>query len=489
MSRHLRNGQSGRSLIGFSVTLATLVVLAAGVLALSVGTARAHHNTITESANCNGWLSKAGYSGGSQDRKVVVDVTIDGEHISQTFYFNNGAGHLGHPSTSYNLYTRSGDGAVDTSGTITMYSKQGGSYSKLEDTDHPNLHFTAANCATPTHTATATATRTSTPTKTSTLVPTSTNTATPVHTSTPTANLDIDAGCDDSGGITGTITGIPGPYPRVFDIFVTDHKPGEGFFLEIPGSRVTVSAGSSTLVFGPLDISNVRDGVNTIRVEQTLSNAKSVSFKPCEAPTPTPTNTPEPTSTNTPEPTSTNTPEPTSTNTPEPTSTNTPEPTSTNTPEPTETNTPEPTETNTPEPTSTNTPEPTSTNTPEPTETNTPEPTETNTPEPTETNTPEPTSTNTPEPTSTNTPEPTSTNTPVPTSTNTPVPTATNTPKSTTTPRVRKTHTPVPTATSTRTVAPSPSATATKTFGRARRDAAPRAAGCRCGAAEHRQRR
>jgi hypothetical protein len=334
MSRFLRNGQSGRSLISFSVTLAALVAVAGGVLALSVGTARAHHNTITESANCNGWLSKAGYSGGGQDRKVVVDVTIDGEHISQTFYFDNGAAHLGHPSGSYNLYTRTGTGSVDTSGTITMYSKQGNSYSKLEDTDHPNLHFSAANCATPTRTATATATKTSTPTRTSTAVPTSTNTATPVHTSTPTASLDIDAGCDQSGGVTGTITGIPGPYPRVFDIFMTDHKPGQGFFLEIPGSRVTVSAGSSVLPFGPLDISNVRDGVNTIRVEQTLSSAKSISFHPCEAPTATPTNTPELTSTNTPELTSTNTPEPTSTNTPEPTETtrrnhrdHTPEPT------------------------------------------------------------------------------------------------------------------------------------------------------------------
>ena len=59
------------------------------------------------------------------------------------------------------------------------------------------------------------------------------------------SSMSISTGCDDGGGVTGTITGISGPFPKTFDIWVTDHKPGEGFFLEIPGSRQTVVATSS----------------------------------------------------------------------------------------------------------------------------------------------------------------------------------------------------------------------------------------------------
>jgi hypothetical protein len=121
MSRFFSKGQSGRSFAGVSMTLAALVAFAGGLMTLSVSIAHAHHNTVTESASCTGWSSRADYEGGNQDRKIVVDVTIAGEHISQTFYFDNGAGHLGRQD-SYVLYTRSGIGAVDTSGTITIYS-------------------------------------------------------------------------------------------------------------------------------------------------------------------------------------------------------------------------------------------------------------------------------------------------------------------------------------------------------------------------------
>ncbi len=107
---------------------------------------------------------------------------------------------------------------------------------------------------------------------------------------------DVPAQCDANGDVVGTVTNIPGPYPRTFDVYVTDHKPGEGFWVEVPGSRQTVTALSSTVAFGPLDVSQVRSGVNSIRVEQTATNAKSDSFPPC------PHNTPTPTSTNTPVP-------------------------------------------------------------------------------------------------------------------------------------------------------------------------------------------
>src|SRR5690349_16747716 len=104
------------------------------------------------------------------------------------------------------------------------------------------------------------------------------------------SSMNVTADCEGSG-LVGTITGIPGSYPKTFDIWVTDHKPGEGFFLEVPGSRITVIANSSTFNFGPLNTTNVRAGVNTIRVEQSLSTAKSVSIPPCSSPTATPTST------------------------------------------------------------------------------------------------------------------------------------------------------------------------------------------------------
>ena len=136
---------------------------------------------------------------------------------------------------------------------------------------------------------------------------------------------DVPAQCDANGDVVGTVTNIPGPYPRTFDVYVTDHKPGEGFWVEVPGSRQTVTALSSTVAFGPLDVSQVRSGVNSIRVEQTATNAKSDSFPPCPHKTPSPT----PTNTNTPVPPS---PTPTATHhhhTATPEATDTPQPTAT----------------------------------------------------------------------------------------------------------------------------------------------------------------
>ena len=155
---------------------------------------------------------------------------------------------------------------------------------------------------------------------------------------------DVPAQCDANGDVVGTVTNIPGPYPRTFDVYVTDHKPGERFWVEVPGSRQTVTALSSTVAFGPLDVSQVRSGVNSIRVEQTATTAKSDSFPPCPHNTSTPTNTKTPVPpTNTPVP-PTATPVP-STNTPVPPS---PTPTATHhhhTATPEATDTPQPTAT------------------------------------------------------------------------------------------------------------------------------------------------
>src|SRR5438067_8609779 len=59
----------------------------------------------------------------------------------------------------------------------------------------------------------------------------------------------ISAECDPDGdgNVVGTVSGIPGPYPRTFDIWATGHTPSSMTFVEIPGSRQTVTATSSSL--------------------------------------------------------------------------------------------------------------------------------------------------------------------------------------------------------------------------------------------------
>jgi hypothetical protein len=205
--------QSGR----IALSVAAALALIAGTFTVFVGTAYAHHNSVTESANCNGWASKADYIGGGADRKVVVSVVIDGEVINQTFFFDNGTGHLGHQN-NYNLYTRSGTGPVQTSGTITMYRKNnGGNYTIVTDTDHPNLNFSATQCASPTATRTTSPTSTVSPTKTvsptSTTSPTDTptNTATPTNTPTETPTESPTETPTETSAPTETPTGTTTP--------------------------------------------------------------------------------------------------------------------------------------------------------------------------------------------------------------------------------------------------------------------------------------
>ncbi len=145
---------------------------------------------------------------------------------------------------------------------------------------------------------------------------------------TPAYAWSIHAECDENGRVVGEI-GVP--VAGSFDIYVTDHRPSEGFWVEIPGSRqkITVVAGKEggMVSFGPLDISNARGGINSIRVEQTATPEKSDSFKPCtKPPTPTSTSTATVTATVTNTPTKTSTPvTPTVTSTPTtPTSTSVP---------------------------------------------------------------------------------------------------------------------------------------------------------------------
>jgi hypothetical protein len=93
------------------------------------------------------------------------------------------------------------------------------------------------------------------------------------------------------GGMGGTLDVTVGDAPFVFDIWVTDHLPGNGEWVEIPGSRVTltISSSDSAYEFGPLNVSQHRAGVNSYRVESSGSTAKSASIHPCDDVTPTPT--------------------------------------------------------------------------------------------------------------------------------------------------------------------------------------------------------
>jgi hypothetical protein len=101
----------------------------------------------------------------------------------------------------------------------------------------------------------------------------------------------IDVPSCFNGGMSGTLDVTVGASPFVFDIWVTDHTPGVGDWVEIPGSRITltITSSNSAYPFGPLNVSQHHAGVNSYRVESSGSNAKSASIHPCDAnPTPTP---------------------------------------------------------------------------------------------------------------------------------------------------------------------------------------------------------
>jgi len=171
--------------------LAGLALCAAGLAAFFArpGVALAHHVTVTEGGDCSGWFVRAEYIGGGDDRMVVVDVTVNGEAVQQTFYFDNAPGHLGHQDY-WLLFERTGSGAVHASGTIIMYAPDGGAYTDIVDSDAVAWSLVCEDAtATPTSspTATATATPTTAPTSTPSAVPTATATATisPPATDTP----------------------------------------------------------------------------------------------------------------------------------------------------------------------------------------------------------------------------------------------------------------------------------------------------------------
>ncbi|MEX0749284.1 MAG: hypothetical protein WD359_00610 [Dehalococcoidia bacterium] len=147
--------------------------------------ALAHHIETDEDYACDGWTVRAEYIGGNGDRMVVVDVTVNGEHIDETFIFDDD--HLGHQDY-YLLYERSGTGSLQTSGTITMYERGRRGYTIEAGTDGTDIDLV---CAAPTSTATKTATAT----------PSTTNTPVPTATSTPEP--------EDTPETEGSVTPLP----------------------------------------------------------------------------------------------------------------------------------------------------------------------------------------------------------------------------------------------------------------------------------------
>jgi hypothetical protein len=150
--------------------------------------ALAHHVKLSDDASCDGWTVRAEYIGGDEDRMVVVDAWINDEHIDETFFFDEGTGHLGHQDY-FLLYERSGTGSLQTSGTVTMYARDWrGRYKETVDEDYTGIDLV---CATPTPPVTATPIATDTP------VPTATSTPTP----------------DDTPETSGSVTPLPTDTP------------------------------------------------------------------------------------------------------------------------------------------------------------------------------------------------------------------------------------------------------------------------------------
>jgi hypothetical protein len=207
-----------------------MLVVGIAMFVARPGIALAHHVTITEGGTCEAWSTKAEYVGGPDDRKIVVDVTINGEHIQQTFYFDLEPGHLGH-ADYYLLYERHGTGSVITSGTVTMYQRAaGGAYTLTADTDSPSLDLSCGESPTPspspspTETPAPSATPTSTATVevqgTTTPIPTDTPTTVPTATDTPQPTSTTTVVLTD-----GTITPIPTDTAVATSTSIPTHTP------------------------------------------------------------------------------------------------------------------------------------------------------------------------------------------------------------------------------------------------------------------------
>jgi hypothetical protein len=124
-----------RRLAGRFGLVGALVAAATMVMAVFVTSAEAHHGDFYASADCYTWEVGATYVGDS-DRRVDVDVTVNGEHIviSDTGY-----------QTGDTLFERSGTGSVDAEGTVKVYFKRHDTW-RLEAKDKLDFHFDWSEC-------------------------------------------------------------------------------------------------------------------------------------------------------------------------------------------------------------------------------------------------------------------------------------------------------------------------------------------------------
>jgi hypothetical protein len=221
--------------MGLVGVLVAAAMVAMALLATSVA---AHHGDFYAEADCYGWKVGAKYVG-DEDRRVDVDVTVNGEHIvsSDTGYHDG-----------QKLFERSGVGSVDATGTIKVYFKKHGTW-KLESKRSLDFHFDFSPCV-PTPTATATPTETPpAPTPTATSTPTSPPEVAPTETP-PGVSTSTATGPQTGSEVLGVSTG-----PRALPTTGSEQSSGgsDAAYLALMAAGLAVIAG-----VGVLTVSAVR---------------------------------------------------------------------------------------------------------------------------------------------------------------------------------------------------------------------------------------
>jgi hypothetical protein len=215
----------------------TAAVIAA--MALLTTAAEAHHGDFYASADCYGWKVTGKYVG-DEDRRVDVDVTINGEHIvsSDTGY-----------QTGDVLFERAGTGSVDAVGKIKVYYKSHGEW-KLEAKDKLDFHFDWAPCETPTSSPTPESTPSATPTPGATPSPTAEATPSPTAEATPSPTPEssptpeVSPTPESSPTPEGTPEGTPESTPETTPVVTPPSTP------EVGSDVLGVSTGPRALPAG-----------------------------------------------------------------------------------------------------------------------------------------------------------------------------------------------------------------------------------------------
>lgn len=84
--------------------------------------------------------------------------------------------------------------------------------------------------------------------------------------------------CDGAGNVTGTFSFSPSPSTVGFSVYLTYHVAGSAVFVPVPGASESFAAGSTSAVSFSLSTAGLPGDANTMRIESSLTTAKSVSF-------------------------------------------------------------------------------------------------------------------------------------------------------------------------------------------------------------------